>query len=422
MLYPGSQYVDWVGFSAFNHDLCMNTQEGGGVVENCPGDVVDPNLQSDITWSKNQGHPIIIAESAFQIPSGGQTTANFQTYLDRLFDLVENNDIHGLTYINSDWVAHNWQAPWGDSRVETNASVKNYWLSRANTSRYIHYSGGSNPTPTPINPTATPGSGDTIASDSFENGTGGGYGWNGSWSLSGQSVIVTNSSNSVDGTHHLRLRSANGLATRYVNMSGVSNGRLRFWWRANSFESGEEAYVRVNDGSGWSTIMTVVNGQDTNSWTYADLDISGYNMSSNFGIRFDSQMSSTGDQFRVDALTVVGNGGSTPSPTATPPPGGGNNIPGTLSNNVGSIGNNQTVSWNVNVTQSGNYVALISSNASVNSQLIDVTFNGTTMTQAIDSSQTISVYFFNVPAGSNTFSITARSNSVSIGSVVVNSN
>ena len=464
--YPGDQYVDWVGISTFYFNDYKTRQWA------CMQESIQPvtlfNRALDFARAHNK--PVFISESSSQGYQNDTLTASCintnqqsnigsantiwnEWYADYFAFINANTDvIRAISYINSDWeqISQFNCAPgasagapnctdgyWGDTRIQANSTIYNNFKSEIGSSIFEGGSGGpnptatpSNPTATPINPTATPiipptatpgSGGDTIASDDFENGTGGGSGWNGSWSLSGQSIIVTNSSNSVDGTHHLRLRSANGLATRYVDMSGVSNGRLQFWWRANSFESGEEAYVRVNDGSGWNTIMTVVNGQDTNSWTYADLDISGYNTSSNFGIRFDSQMSSTGDQFRVDALAVVGNSGSGTPPTPTPPP-GGNNIPGTLSNNVGAISNNQTVSWNANVTQAGNYIALISSTSNTNSQLIDVTFNGSTLTQAIDAGQTITVYFFNVPSGSNTFSITARSNNVSIGSVVVNSN
>lgn len=152
-LYPGNQYVDWIAFSAFNHDVCMETLEADGrIVPNGSG-VIDSNFKKSIEWAKER-KPVMIAESAFQTPGGGQTPENFKIYLDRLFNIVENYDLQGLVYINSDWHAHNWSLPWGDSRVEINETVKNYWLQRVNNSRYIHYSGsGYNPTP---NPTPSP--------------------------------------------------------------------------------------------------------------------------------------------------------------------------------------------------------------------------------------------------------------------------
>lgn len=157
-LYPGDTYVDWIGFSAFNHDVCLSAQ-GFGTNPGCTGSV-DASLANDIAWATAR-KPVIIAESAYQAPEGGWSVSSFETYLDRLFNLVENNDLRALVYINSNWPTHGWSDPWTDSRVEVNSTVKNYWLGKVNASRYIHYSGsgsggGSSPTPTPVPATATP--------------------------------------------------------------------------------------------------------------------------------------------------------------------------------------------------------------------------------------------------------------------------
>ncbi len=142
-LYPGDENVDFVAFSIFNNDVCI---ECNGTF-NCEGEDVDPNLQQSMDFAKEHGKPLMIAESACQAPATGSPSA-FNDYLNRLDKVVKNNDVRVLAYINSDWPAHDWDANWGDSRVEVNSTVLNYWKSTfGQGTRYLH-SGGSVPTPT----------------------------------------------------------------------------------------------------------------------------------------------------------------------------------------------------------------------------------------------------------------------------------
>ncbi len=137
-LYPGDQYVDFVGFSIFNNDICM---EVNGTF-NCEGEVVDPNLQLSMDFAKEKGKPLMIAESAAQYPATN-SPSEFNTYLSRLDNVIKKNDIRVLAYINSDWQAHDWDDNWGDSRVEINQTVKDYWLKTyGKGTRYLH--SGSN--------------------------------------------------------------------------------------------------------------------------------------------------------------------------------------------------------------------------------------------------------------------------------------
>ena len=139
-LYPGDEYVDFVGFSVFNNDICL---ECNGTF-NCQGSQVDPNLQQSMDFAKQKGKPIIIAESAVQSPAAA-SVSGFNDYLDRLFAVVENNDVRALAYINSDWNSHGWGPEWGDSRVEKNSAVLSHWNSYVNKPRYIHYNGSTAP-------------------------------------------------------------------------------------------------------------------------------------------------------------------------------------------------------------------------------------------------------------------------------------
>ena len=138
-LYPGSQYVDWVAFSVFNNDVCL---EVNGTF-NCQGQSIDPQLQESINFAKQRGHSVMIAEAAVQAPASGSTT-EFVNYLNKLHNVVVQNDIRALAYINSDWPVHGWGPEWGDSRVEVRSAVRNHWLGVFGSgSRYTH--SGSSP-------------------------------------------------------------------------------------------------------------------------------------------------------------------------------------------------------------------------------------------------------------------------------------
>ena len=142
----------------------------------------------------------------------------------------------------------------------------------------------------------------TIASDNFDGGS---SGWANNWTFSGDSGVVSTGT-PHSGSNHLRVGSDDGRATRTVNMSGVTGAYLRFYWKANSFESGESAEVRINDGT-WRTVLTVSNGQDDNNYHYADISLSGYTMTSTFRVRIYADMDSTNDHFYIDDIQIIGN-------------------------------------------------------------------------------------------------------------------
>lgn len=142
-LYPGDAYVDWFGLSIFNHDVCWPTWEGANPpFENCPeSQSMDANVKQCLSWAKDSIHkPIIIAESAVQADTIHQNTAAFADgYLQKVYDLIDTFDIRAWVYINSDWVAHGWGSVWGDSRVEKNPQIVQFWTNEVFKPRYIHY-------------------------------------------------------------------------------------------------------------------------------------------------------------------------------------------------------------------------------------------------------------------------------------------
>ncbi|CAM2064273.1 PKD domain-containing protein [Sulfidibacter corallicola] len=138
-LYPGDSFVDWVAFSVFNNDICL---EVNGTF-NCQGQDVDPNLAQAIQFAQGRGKPLMVAEAAVQAPFS-DTESGFIEYLDKLDNFIDTYDVRVLAYINSNWPAHGWGPEWGDSRVEVRGGVLNHWLNNyGENSRYLH--GGSGP-------------------------------------------------------------------------------------------------------------------------------------------------------------------------------------------------------------------------------------------------------------------------------------
>lgn len=153
-----------------------------------------------------------------------------------------------------------------------------------------------------------------IAWDDFEsNSWNGGGGWAGNWARNRDASIVGNDRGSSGypsgSSRQLRLRrNSNSWVYRTVDLAGKSGVHLQFWWRARSFEGSEKAYIKVRDGgSTWHTVMTVRNGNDNNTWRFADIDLSSYNMVNGFRIAFQAGMSGSGDQFYIDKIEVTGN-------------------------------------------------------------------------------------------------------------------
>lgn len=146
----------------------------------------------------------------------------------------------------------------------------------------------------------------TIASDNLESGGwGGGSGWLGNWSYSGD-IDVTTQGNPNGGYYHVRLRGSTGYMDRVIDLSGQTGVRLQFWAKANSFESGETATCLVSpDGVDWTTVQTWVDGDDDNSYHLYDIDLSGFTMLSQFYLAFEANMSAANDFLYVDDLAII---------------------------------------------------------------------------------------------------------------------
>jgi hypothetical protein len=99
-------------------------------------------------------------------------------------------------------------------------------------------------------PAGTPG---VIASPDFvSGGSSGGTGWSNAWTFTGP-VSVSRFGGPRE-LHPLRVR-ARGTAARSVDPAGLTQIKLRFFYKRHSLEAGEYGSVEVNDGSGWSEVF-----------------------------------------------------------------------------------------------------------------------------------------------------------------------
>ena len=152
-LYPGDEFVDFIGFSIFNSAVCMPLPNQTFC---SPGDRINPSLVDALAWVQNRNKPFMIPESAPR-PPAVHTAAGFNEYLARLFELIDTYDPKFVSYINTDWPPQGWPSNlWGDSRLNIFPGVENNWRNLINDSRFITYDDlTGTPTPEP-SPEPTP--------------------------------------------------------------------------------------------------------------------------------------------------------------------------------------------------------------------------------------------------------------------------
>ncbi len=83
-------------------------------------------------------------------------------------------------------------------------------------------------------------------------------------------------------------------------------------------ESGEDFWVRYNDGTGWQTVATyVVDGQNIRNNTFytatVTLNSSNVNLADGAQIRFQNDASVNNDRIYLDLITITGNCSSLPA-------------------------------------------------------------------------------------------------------------
>ena len=154
-LYPGDEFVDFIGFSIFNSSVCLPVANQTFC---SPGDTINPALVESLEWVQNRNKTFMIPESAPR-PPAVNTEAGFNEYLDRLFAIIDNYDPRIVSYINTDWPAQGWPSNvWGDSRLNVFTGVETKWRDKIAEPRFVTYEDITNsatPAPTPI-PTPIP--------------------------------------------------------------------------------------------------------------------------------------------------------------------------------------------------------------------------------------------------------------------------
>lgn len=170
--------------------------------------------------------------------------------------------------------------------------------------------------------------GGTLATDGFESGNlSGGSGWGGAWSTASQVDVITSDGPS-EGSNHVRLRT-DGEITRTIDLSVQSSASISFEWKAKSLDNGDEKVeFSINDGASWTVLATLPDGQDNDVYKSENIDLSSYNLSSNFQVRFRLQGSGSWDFAYVDNISVTGSGSTANPPGIASNPNPANNATG----------------------------------------------------------------------------------------------
>jgi secreted trypsin-like serine protease len=148
---------------------------------------------------------------------------------------------------------------------------------------------GTTPPPT--------GTEQTIASDDFATFTGG-TGWSNAWTVAGD---ATNSAGTA------RLRRGTGDLRRSVNVAGATGLSLNLSARVQSFESSDQAWVKVSaDGASFTTVHTFRSTDSDDQFHPLSIDLSAFDGATSLVVRFDAGMSAASDTWFVDDVVVSG--------------------------------------------------------------------------------------------------------------------
>ena len=149
----------------------------------------------------------------------------------------------------------------------------------------------------------------SIAFDGFESKsfTGGTGAWVGGWFGGGDVRIRWKKDGPHTGNGHVRERRNTGDMERIVDLAGATNVHLQFWSKVKSFEGSDQAVVWVSsDGFNFTPVAVFTAADSDNIYHGWDVDLSGFAMTSNFRIVFESEMSSRKDYWYLDDIEIIG--------------------------------------------------------------------------------------------------------------------
>jgi hypothetical protein len=122
--YPGDEVVDLVGVSIYQQ-LYEKPETLGSLA----------NVHEVLKFARQHGKPVMVAESA---PFGGISDKSWEQWFTPMFHLIEESDVRLWSYISADWEAQlMWRGKgWGDTRIQSNDTVRRLWTKRLNDSRF----------------------------------------------------------------------------------------------------------------------------------------------------------------------------------------------------------------------------------------------------------------------------------------------
>jgi len=133
-----------------------------------------------------------------------------------------------------------------------------------------------------------------------------------SWLDGGNDVNRVSSSNSYEGLYSVRLADnsdvQSAMTSPTFNLSTAVGLHITFHFYAFSMESGEDFWVRYNDGSGnWVTIGNFVAGSNfnNNAFYVATVTVPNFVPTSAGTFRIQCDASDNNDQIYIDAVTII---------------------------------------------------------------------------------------------------------------------
>ncbi|MFK7808710.1 MAG: M12 family metallo-peptidase [Saprospiraceae bacterium] len=152
------------------------------------------------------------------------------------------------------------------------------------------------------------GGGSTVILGSFFE-----TGWDG-WSDGGSDCYRYSGSRSYEGNRSIRIRDNSGTAssmtTGAYNLSSYSSVDVEFYFYAYSMENGEDFWLQINNGSGWTTIASYARGTNFDNNTFYTSTVNTTNIGSNTQFRFRCDASGNNDHIYIDAVTITAYSGS----------------------------------------------------------------------------------------------------------------
>ncbi len=142
-------------------------------------------------------------------------------------------------------------------------------------------------------------------------------GWDG-WADGGSDCFRYTGTRSWEGSYSIRIRDNSGTASAMTSptydLDGLGSVEISFYFYPNSMETGEDFWVRYNDGSGWQTVATYASGTSFNNNSFysasVTLDAASYNLTDGAQFRFQCDASGNADRVYIDEVVVTGSSAS----------------------------------------------------------------------------------------------------------------